>query len=160
MVILCDTREQSNRHITDYFTAKGIAWEVKKLNTGDYSAYLPPLPDLFEHPAYFDRDVAIERKANLDELASNFTKDRERIKDEFTRAKNMKFFLLVEDANLEDILSGHYRSNFKPESFIASLISMEHEYNFNVKFTKKQQSGRFIHMMLYYYLRLYLLGKI
>ena len=36
-VILCDSREQQNRHILDIFNQSGVEYEVCKLPVGDYS---------------------------------------------------------------------------------------------------------------------------
>lgn len=41
MVILIDTREKANSHITDYFERKGIAYKKKALDYGDYSFMIP-----------------------------------------------------------------------------------------------------------------------
>ena len=36
-VILVDTQEKVNKHITDYFDEHKIMWKSKALQTGDYS---------------------------------------------------------------------------------------------------------------------------
>lgn len=41
MIVLVDTREQINEHVTAYFDKKKIAYTSMKLDTGDYSAMLP-----------------------------------------------------------------------------------------------------------------------
>ena len=41
IVILVDVREKKYSHITDMFDKYGINWERRKLNSGDYSAYVP-----------------------------------------------------------------------------------------------------------------------
>ena len=41
VVIVVDSREQKNQHITSMFDKYGINWERRKLNSGDYSAYVP-----------------------------------------------------------------------------------------------------------------------
>ena len=40
MVILIDTREKKNDHITNYFDKHDIKYENKALTCGDYSFYL------------------------------------------------------------------------------------------------------------------------
>ncbi len=160
ITILTDTREQKNAHITNYFDEKLIAHKSKALQVGDYSVYLPRVPELIDRPVYYDRCIAVERKANLDELAGNFTRERERIKNEFARASNMRLFLMIEDSTFEDLIKGNYRSQYKPSAFAASLLSMEAEYNLKIMFLKRQYSGYFIHMVLRHYVRLTLLERI
>ena len=41
MVILIDTREKENSHITNYFDKKGIKYKKQALEFGDYSFMLP-----------------------------------------------------------------------------------------------------------------------
>ena len=36
MVIMVDSREQKNGHILDYFQKQGIAYQVTKMDYGDY----------------------------------------------------------------------------------------------------------------------------
>ena len=55
MVILCDTREQKNGHITAAFDNAGIRHESRTLNTGDYTVMLPALPEYdLIRPVCFD----------------------------------------------------------------------------------------------------------
>lgn len=41
MVILVDSREKKNSHILDYFKKQKIAYQVEKLEYGDYSFMIP-----------------------------------------------------------------------------------------------------------------------
>lgn len=41
MVILVDSREKKNTHILDYFRKQKIAYQVEKLEYGDYSFMIP-----------------------------------------------------------------------------------------------------------------------
>jgi ERCC4-type nuclease len=41
LVILIDTREQGNSHILKYLESHKITHKKRKLDYGDYSAYLP-----------------------------------------------------------------------------------------------------------------------
>ena len=73
--IICDTREQENRHIISRLDELGVNHENRKLDFGDDSVKV------------CDRDFSlrcvVERKANVNELWGNITKDRERIEKEF-----------------------------------------------------------------------------
>jgi ERCC4-type nuclease len=142
--IVCDTREQENAWITGYFDKKGIPRFSRKLDIGDYSATIGDYT--------LERDVVIERKADLDELAGNITADRERLEREFIRARanGVKVFLLVEDASWADIFLGNYRSRLKPNSFIATLLAWQVRYNLTIIFCRKSETAQLIHGILYY----------
>ena len=134
LVVLIDTREQRNEHIKDFFKDKNINFKVQKLDYGDYSVMIPK--DTIEgqtRDIYFDRDIVIERKANIDELASNFKEDGVRIKTEMAHINkyNIRSYLFIEDPNYDfNIRSGNYRSNYKPESLYARIKkSIEMRYN-------------------------------
>lgn len=74
ITVIVDSREQQNRHITDVFQKSGIKYEISKLDFGDYSFRCA------------DRDFSlsciVERKANVNELWTNITSDRERFEKE------------------------------------------------------------------------------
>ena len=65
-----------------------------------------------------EHDVVIEKKNGLDEIAGNFTVDRQRFEDEFIRAKaeGLKVFLIIENASWSDILLHNYRSKLTPKA--------------------------------------------
>lgn len=144
ITIICDTREQQNGHVTGYFDKKKVAHTSRKLDTGDYSAMIGDMT--LEH------DVVVERKASIDELCGNVTVDRQRLADEFTRAKadGLKVFLVVENASWSDIFLHNYRSKLEPKSLIATLLSWQIRYNITVVFCKPGESGQIIYGILYY----------
>lgn len=145
-MIIVDTREQKNKHITDYFDRKGIKWCNEKLDHGDYSIKV-------ESPAacrdfYLTDIISIERKANLEELSGNLTHNRDRFNAEFLRAKG-KVYLLIENANYEDIEYGNYNTKFNKDSFRASLNAFEQRYNLHVHYQKDTSaSGYYIYKTL------------
>lgn len=55
IVVLVDTREKQNRHITDYFDKNNIAYEPTALSYGDYSFYIPA--EVAGEDIYFHRDI-------------------------------------------------------------------------------------------------------
>lgn len=152
MEIICDTRENVNDHITSWLDKKNIPYITRKLNTGDYSAMLGGLT--------MEKDVLIERKHNLDEICGNFTAERERFEREMIRAKAIgtKVFLVIENATWEDVFLGNYRSQLKPQSLAASLLSWQVKYNLTVLFCKPESTGKLIYSILYYWAREELLG--
>ena len=134
LTILVDTREQRNQHILNYFEKKNIKYEVHKLDYGDYSCKIPA--GTIEGQAsdiYFDRDIVIERKACIDELASNFKDDGVRVKTELAHINkyNIKSYLFIEDAEYDkNIRTGNYRSEYRPQSLYARIKkSIEVRYN-------------------------------
>lgn len=128
IVILVDTREKVNKHITDWFDSKKIPWENKALKQGDYSFYIPANTELnIERDCYFDRDIVIERKHGLDEIAGNFTTNRTRFEEELAMFAG-KIYLLLENATYSDIVNGNYRSKLSQKAFLATLHTFNHRY--------------------------------
>jgi ERCC4-type nuclease len=144
LIVIIDTREQANEHITGYFAKSKVAHVSRKLDTGDYSAMIGDLT--LEH------DVVIERKANIDEIAGNFTIDRNRFENEFLRAKaeGLKVYLIIENCSWADIFLHNYRSKLAPKSLIASLLAWQVRYNITIIFCKPNETGQIIHGILYY----------
>ena len=144
LTVVVDSREQVNQHVTGYFDSKKIPYITRKLDTADYSAMVGDMT--LEH------DTACERKANLDELCSNLTADRDRFEREFLRAKanGTKVYLLIENASWSDIFLHNYRSKLAPKSLVASLLSWQVRFNITVVFCKPSETGQIIHGILYY----------
>lgn len=144
LTILSDSREQVNGHVLGYFDTKGVPHTPRKLDVGDYSATIGEMT--------LERDITIERKANIDEIAWNFTVDRQRLEDEFLRAKanGTKVFLLIENCSWGDIFLHNYRSKLLPKSLIATLLSWQIRYNLTIIFCKPDETGKIIYCLLYY----------
>lgn len=157
MIIIVDSREKVNQHVTTYFDDLPCRcrYEIKKLDFGDYSAKIQLDNQI---TISLEDKVVIERKASLDELAINITKDRPRFEREFQRAKdkNAKVFLLIENASWWDIIAHHYRSQLNPKSFTATLLAWQCRYNITVSFIQENLSGMFIKGTMFYALRDYL----
>lgn len=70
MVILCQTNEQVNAHILDFFDSQNIKYKQKAMGEGDYSFMIKACPHLgFPMDTYFTDELFIERKNSLEELA-------------------------------------------------------------------------------------------
>lgn len=125
ITIIVDTREKRNEHILDFFNKKNIPYVTKKLDYGDYSCMLPANSfEGQERELYFDRDIVIERKANIDELAGNLKDDAVRLKNELGAINKygIRCILLLEDKNFdENIRAGNYRSQYNPNSLYNRL---------------------------------------
>lgn len=156
IIILCDTREHEgkNTNITDYFDAMKIAWKKCKLDYGDYSFCLPMNQDLgIPRDLYFDKQIMVERKANLDELASNLVSDRSRIKKELALAPPNKI-MIIENGSYYDMVYGNYRSNYAAKSYYGTFHSLWHEFNIPIIFMPDSKlTGCFIVGYFQYYLR-------
>lgn len=181
IVILVDTKEQVNGHITDYFTKKKIKYKNQNLKEGDYSAYIEYNQDTkkilesvgINRNLYFTDEILIERKASLDELAGNLSsrkakygqdgreirsekRERERFKFELTRIRlcNAALYLFIEDPNgAENIRLKNYISDYSPESFLGSLQSIQSEFKCPYKFFSKKVMGSEIYHTIYYAIR-------
>ena len=154
MVVLVDTREQENAHILDYFDKKNVKYEKKALSEADYSCYLPKNEELgVNRHIFFDNSVLVERKASLDELASNLTIGRTRFESELLRAKGANIALMIENASYGDLVRGNYRSKYEPKSFVATLATFSARYGLDVNFVEKELAGNWIYHRLYYAVR-------
>lgn len=144
LTVVSDSREQVNEHILGYFDKNKIPHLVRKLDVGDYSAMLGE--NTIEHK------IAIEKKNSIDEIAGNFTIDRQRFEDEFIRAKakGTKVFLVIENCSWEDIFLHNYRSKLEPKSLMASLMAWQVRYNISVVFCKRNDTAKIIYSILYY----------
>ena len=87
MKIYIDSREKEYKHITDYFDEIGQPYEVRHLESADYSSDEP-------------NGVLIERKRSILEIAGNIGAERERFKSEFKRAKRNgeKVIVVIEES--------------------------------------------------------------
>lgn len=154
IVIIVDTREQANTHITDYFTSKKVNFKSEKLDTGDYSLMIPANQDLgILRDTYLK--VLVERKNSIDELASSIK--AERFENELIRSQESRLTLVVED-KFENLILGQYRSEYSSTALLARLKSFEARYGFTTVFMDKISIGEYIRSHLYYYARAYLKG--
>jgi len=152
MSILIDSREKANGHITDYFEKNHIPYETTTLSYGDYSCKIPTSTG----DIYFHNDIVVERKNSLEELSGNLTRDRERFEREFLKAGNdgCKVYLMVEDmGGYSSIINHSYKTEFKPNAYMASLKAWETRFNLNVQFIDKQYAGYFILSTIQYFVK-------
>lgn len=145
MVVLVDTREQDTPRLRARLKEINCPYERHKLDFGDYSAKLPIGDD------WIYLNVAIERKMDFGELAQCFCKGRARFAREFDRAKakNAKIYLLIENCSWEDAYTGNYRSEMKPQAFVASILAWLARYDCQVIFCSQRTSGKLIHDILH-----------
>lgn len=161
LVILQDSRENSAKHITDYFEDKrrNIRYKVKALSSGDYSCYIESNEEtknlIGTRNMYFDKVIAIERKNGLTELAGSI-KDRQRFEFEFMRAKNRgtKMFLIVEEKDgYSNMRRGNYRSEYNANALTGSLMDFISKYDISLMFADRIEMGDLIYNILKYHVR-------
>lgn len=149
-VILVDTQEKVNTHITDYFDEHKILWKNKALETGDYSLMITKCEELgIARDWYLTDELCIERKANLSELVGNFSnasKDEGRVFREFRRMYGgIRNYLIVEDTTIEDILNGNYRSSMNSTAVLRTILSLQVKNGITPLFMKKQTTPKIIY---------------
>ena len=157
IVILVATREKKHDHILEYFDRKKISYKKKALDYGDYSFMIPANEKLsIPRDLYFSNKVIIERKASLEEISGNLTKERDRFEKELCLAPKTKV-LLIENADYSDIATGNYNTQYNKKSFWASIHSMWFKYNIPVFFMPDNKwSGLFIRGYFTYFLKNYI----
>ena len=150
--IIADTREQNTPRATERFKAFGVPVERATLAFGDYAGNVTlPNGDLYDTSTTISPGCVIERKMSLDELASCFTRGRDRFRREFERAAaaGSRTWLLIEGGSWEAIQKHRYRSKYNETAFEASLIAWSIRYDFKVIFCKPDTSGALIREILY-----------
>ena len=159
-IILVDTREQLNPRFKVRVNDLNMPWEQVKIDEGDYSIKAL-LPDGTE--VNLIDSVGIERKKDLNELASCFGSGRDRFLREVKRAqaKGKKLYLLVENAQIDYLMSDvlykeHCQSLMNRKALLHSVISWSIKYGFQPWFCKDRNSGELIASILKKELECYL----
>lgn len=150
--IIADTREQNTPKAEERFNSFGVPVRRATLSYGDYCAnIILDGAELYDLSKAINPLCVIERKMSLEELASCFTRGRDRFKREFERAKEAgaKVYLLIENGSWEAIVNHRYRSKYHPSAFLASLTAWMTRYDFVPIFCKAETSGWLIKEILY-----------
>ena len=155
ITVIVDKQEKVNNHITEYFDKHKIPYINRSLDSGDYSFFLPKNEELaILKDWYFIDNIIIERKNSNEELATCLSQTRDRFDNEFLRSKANKKYLLIENANYQDVVDGKYNTKYNSKSFLGSLHSFNHKYNLEIFFMPdKNYSPIFIYATFQYYLR-------
>ena len=150
MIYCVDTREQPTQTLEkrlEYLQP----YERETLTAGDYTAKTL-LPD----GTWFYVPVAIERKMSLTEIAGNFCRERERFRAEFNRARDaeIRLVILIEQSSWETAYAGAYRSQMRPQSLIASLLTWMARYKCPILMCNRPDTGgKLIRDILHYEMR-------
>lgn len=150
--LIVDTREQRTARAKKRFESFNVPYRKGILDFGDYTwnITLPGGP-VYDISKRITPRCVIERKMNLDELAGNLSRDRDRFKREFERATEAGaiVYLVCENGSWERILAGSYRSRMNPTAFFNSLVAWEARYNLRVVFCHPDTTARLIQEILY-----------
>ena len=150
--ILVDTREQATPKAVERYESFGVPYERTTLSYGDYCGMITLNgSSIYDTAKAVKAPCVIERKMSLDELASCFTRSRDRFRREMERAcsNHSTVYLLVENASYEAIIKHRYKSRFNPSAFLASLTAWTVRYNLIPIFCKAETSGQIIKEILY-----------
>lgn len=145
-MILIDSREKKFDHIRNYFESHGVAYEVKKLDEGDYQNTDNP-------------SIVIDRKANLQEICGNLSKGEENI-IRFTkecrraREKQKRFVVLIEGTNVKTMgdLKG-WKSKYSKHTgkwLSDKMFDLTLTYSVEWMFCKKNETAKKILELLGY----------
>lgn len=146
--LIVDTREQDTKAFRKRLALIGLPVYRDALKFGDYS--IRTKTENGEMISLHDK-VCIERKMSLDELCNCYCKGRGRFSREFERAKQCgaKLYLLIEDANWENVINHKYRSKMAPQALVASLTAWLARYDCQLIFCKAETTSALIKEILY-----------
>ncbi len=151
LLILCDTRQQKDKYITNYFDEKNIPWLRTMLPSADYMALR------YENGFIKDYSILIDTKKDVEEISGNLcnTTEHERIKREIAKAKDLgcqEFIFLICDSkikNADDLkkwTSKH--TKVKGNTLYKIMKTMSEKYDVKFMFCNKRSAGRFIYNLL------------
>jgi len=150
--IIVDNREQATPKAVERYKSFGVPFERATLNYGDYCGVITVNgSSIYDTSKAVKPACVIERKMSLNELASCFTRSRDRFRREMERAcsSGSKVYLLVENGSYEGIIKHRYKSRYNPTAFLASLTAWTVRYNLVPIFCKAETSGQIIKEILY-----------
>lgn len=154
ITVLCDTREKKDEHILKWLDSKAICYKRHKLDFGDYSLMVPANGIMkTTRDTYFTKSIVVERKAHLEELSDSLAQNRGRFENEFLRAKDCRKILIIERGSISDIWEQKYNTQFKPASYMASLLTFQTRYGLETMFITPQYTAQLMYGLFYYHLK-------
>ena len=135
IIIQCDSREQKNQEVIDYFNMTGQRYFVSKVAGADYINFKRP-------------KVAIDLKASLLELATNLTREHDRFKREMEVVqKDMQCDLVVlirePLQSLEDVKNwSSNRTRLGGEQLYKIMKTMQERYGILWRFCTREGAGK------------------
>ena len=144
MKFIFDSREKDNGHIKRWFDRKGLAYEVRKLEVGDYMIEGRP-------------EFVIDRKKSLDELATNLLNrsDRARFWREVRRAREqgIRLIVLCEHGHgiqsIQDVKNWHSEySRVTGKALMDEIFRVHISYGIQFLFTDRRHMAKRIYELL------------
>lgn len=145
MIIECDTRQQKEKHITDYFDKNEIKYIRNKLYCGDYKRVDSP-------------KIIIDTKKDLVEISGNLcrTTEHQRLKREIAKACDIgceRFIFLIASNVIENVSQVHewqvpkkkdgsLYTKVRPEVLQKIMETMQEKYGVEFIFCKKINMGK------------------
>lgn len=155
LIIIIDGHEKDT-YIAETLDKYNIKHESAPLKSGDFSAYIPPIPELEFEGIDFRNELVIERKNSLSEISQNLTKHKARFKREFERS-DAKIIIMIEDT-YKNGAYGVYNSKIEPKSLLGLLHSWQFKYDTPVVYIDKEVAPLYIYNTFKYFLRCKLKG--
>lgn len=172
LTIIIDGREQKADNYRRWFDKNNIEYVDKAkmeamrkkglftLEQGDYSCMLPAGSiDGVDRDIFFDRDIVIEKKGNIRELAGNLSDEKgARIKKEFAHINkyNTRVFIFMCDQlyhkHMEEGKEKHI-GKWKKETLKSQFKSLEALYNTKIIPIDEKFVAEEIYQTLYHYVR-------
>jgi ERCC4-type nuclease len=160
LVIVCTTNEQENKHITEYFDKKKIAYENRALKTGDYCFKINANAETgYLKDTYFTDELFIERKNSLTELAGSIKDQTFHFELKRSIQIKHKFLLIEQSGGWNDIIKHEYRNDYNEKAFWNTLITFQARYNIKIMFIDKSIIGAAIYSICTSILNDYLLKE-
>lgn len=145
MIIECDTRQQKQKHITDYFDKNEIKYIRNKLYCGDYKRV-------------DGTKIIIDTKKDLVEIAGNLcrTSEHQRLKKEIAKACDIgceRFIFLIASNVISDVSEVHnwkvptrkdgsLYTKVRPEVLQKIMETMQTKYGVEFIFCPKISMGK------------------
>lgn len=144
IIVQCDSREQCNSEILEYFEMVKQPYFISKVYSGDYVNFKSP-------------KVTIDAKKDLVELCGNLTKDHTRFRNEILRAKNEMHcdmvVLIREPLNsLEDVKNwSSKRTKMSGKQLYKIMRTMAEKYGVIWRFCTRENAGAKIIQIIQWY---------
>ena len=151
-IILADTRQQKDKHITDYFDKHEIMWIRTTLESVDYMIVRCGYNKVMR-----DYKTLIDTKKDVEEIAKNLcnANEHQRILREYNRAKEKgckNFIFLICDDKIktkEDLINWKSkRTRVKGETLSKIMSTMHKRYGIRFVFTSKKNAGKYVVKLL------------
>lgn len=135
IIIQCDSREQKNEEVIEYFDKVGQKYFISKVPGGDYINFTSP-------------KVTIDLKGSFVELSNNLTREHERFKREIKLVReDMKcdFVVLIREPikSMEEVKSwSSKRTQLTGDKLYKIMKTMEQRYGVLWRFCSREDAGK------------------